>query len=248
MKRKKTNLRVRGLSFGLFSLLSLAFLGSSQLHAENLVKNTELLGITPDVRNIPEHRKCGEFKAEAGSETNSPSPSTSYSFRRMQGAMKGRLSKMKKVLDDISSTHRSFVKAYPQFVNYHEVEIEDLPQREDRLRQYANLKVTVAFHYRSPGELDCVIIDAYERKIYEENEYTRKLFRFPYADIEKLVLTSLSYNYKRETLLSSYSLADQFLVIRTVFRSLLKALYKMDMIMASYNHYQRKINRWQGDI
>ena len=221
--------------------------GQSSLQAQALVKNAELLGISPDIKNVPKHRMCGDFSGEAKASQPSAKES-SYSAKRMQGALNSQLVKMKKVLNDISSTHRSFVKAYPQFKQYHEVDIEDLPLREERGRRYTSLKITIAFHYKAPGELDCVVIDAYERRIYKANDYTHKLFRFPYSDIKKLMLESLSYNYKRETLLSRYSLEDQLLVLRTVFYSLLKALYKMDMILASYNYYQTKINRWQGDI
>lgn len=236
--------------FLVFSLLTVweNFTSQAALQAQGLVKNSELLGISPRLGNIPEHRMCGDFNGKAEQTPDSAKKNSSYSAQRMQSALSKQLLKMKKVLNDINSTHRSFVKAYPQFKKYYEAEIEDLPEKEDRLHKYSNLKITVALHYNAPGELDCVVIDAYERRIYEDNDYTHKLFRFPYSDIGKLSLESLSYNYKRETLLTSYSLDDQLLVLRTVFYSLLKALYKMDMILASYNYYQTKINRWQGDI
>ena len=233
-----------------FSLLGAweNFTGQTWLVAQGLVKNSELLGIGSNFGKIPKHRMCGDFGGNSKNTSPPPSKGKSYSEQQLQKALNRQLLEVKKVLDDVKNSHLAFVKAYPQFEDYHEVQIEDLPQGEDNLRRHRNLKVIVAFHYKASGDLDCVVIDAYERKIYEENDYTHKLFRFPYSDIRKLELKSMGYNYKRESLLHSYSLEDQLLVLRTVFYNLLKALYKMDMILASYNYYQTKMNRWQGDI
>lgn len=237
-------------AFCLFILWG-SFMNPREWEAQSPVKKSEILGITPRIGNIPEYRKCGDFSGQTEKSTPILSEKSSYSKQRLEKMILQQEKKMKKVLHDIANNHRSLVKAYPQFKQYYEVEVEDMPEnKEEGLSgtRYENLKITIAFHYRSPGELDCVVIDAYQSRIYEADHYTHKLFRFPYSDIRKVSLEYKGYNYERKVLLSSYALDDQLLVLRTIFFNLLKALHKVDMIVASYKYYQTKLNRWQGNI
>ena len=146
--------------------------------------------------------------------------------KEMERLLRIEVSNVRRSLQDVAQKHKELVLLYPEFANYQEIVIEDVPGTY-RDGVYVNSKKLIIFHYNEEKALDCVVLDSMTRSIYGANEYTRKLIRLYYPNIQTMELETRRHNYVEKGTLERTSPEIQLRALRLVFLNLRTALYSM---------------------
>lgn len=190
---------------------------------------------------IPE----GELLLDSNSWGNNPQEGQ---YRQeMERLLRIEISNVRRSLKDVSDKHKDLIELYPEFSNYQEIVLEDVPGTW-RDGVYVNSKRLIVFHYSPEGELDCVVLDSMTRSIYGANDWTRKIIRLYYPNIQTMELHTLRHNYVLGGTLDKTSPEVQLRALRLVFLNLRTALYSMDMMIAAFYDLRNKKNEWQINL
>jgi hypothetical protein len=167
--------------------------------------------------------------------------------QEMERLLRIEISNVGRSLQDVHDKHKELIRLYPEFASYQEIILEDVPGTW-RDGVYVNSKRLIIFHYDEEKDLDCVVLDSMTRNIYGANEWTRKLIRLYYPNIQTMELQTLRHNYVLEGTLEQTSPEVQLRALRLVFLNLRTALYSMDMMIAAYYDLRNKKNEWQINL
>lgn len=167
--------------------------------------------------------------------------------QEMERLLRIEMENVRKALADVASKHKELIRLYPEFENYQEIILEDVPGTwRDGI--YVNSKKMIVFHYSEQKELDCVVLDSMTRSIYASNTWTRKLVRLYFPNIQTMELETLRHNYVEKGTLEKTSPEIQLRALRLIFLNLRTALYSMDMLIAAYYDLRNKKNEWQINL
>lgn len=157
------------------------------------------------------------------------------------------ISNVQKAVRDVERKHKELIVLYPQLKSYQEIALEDVPGAF-RDGEYVNSKKLIVMHYNEQGVIDCVVLDSMTRSIYNPTQWTRKVIRLYYPNIQTLELETHRHNYKLRGSLESTSPEIQLKALRLVFSNLRAALYSMDMLIAAYYDLREKKSDWQINL
>ncbi len=167
--------------------------------------------------------------------------------QEMERLLRLEINNVKSALEDVAAKHKELIRLYPEFEDYQEIVLEDVPGTwRDGI--YVNSKKMIIFHYDDNKELDCVVLDSVTRSIYGPNQWTRKLIRLYYPNIQTMELQTLRHNYSLEETLEKTSPEIQLRALRLIFLNLRTALYSMDMMIAAFYDLRNKKNDWQINL
>lgn len=190
---------------------------------------------------IPE----GELLLDSNSWGNNPQEGQ---YRQeMERLLRIEISNVQRSLKDVSEKHQDLIQLYPEFEKYQEIVLEDVPGTW-RDGVYVNSKRLIIFHYDQEKKLDCVVLDSMTRSIYGANEWTRKIIRLYFPNIQTMELHTLRHNYTLGGTLDKTSPEVQLRALRLVFLNLRTALYSMDMMIAAFYDLRNKKNEWQINL
>ena len=157
------------------------------------------------------------------------------------------ISNVQKAVVDVERKHKELIVLYPQLKAYQEISLEDVPGAF-RDGEYVNSKKLIVMHYNDQGVIDCVVLDSMTRSIYNPTQWTRKVIRLYYPNIQTLELETSRHNYKLRGSLETTSPEIQLKALRLVFSNLRAALYSMDMLIAAYYDLREKKSDWQINL
>ena len=157
------------------------------------------------------------------------------------------ISNVQKAVRDVERKHKELIVLYPQLKAYQEIALEDVPGAY-RDGEYVNSKKLIVMHYNDQGVIDCVVLDSMTRSIYNPTQWTRKVIRLYYPNIQTLELETSRHNYKLRGSLEATSPEIQLKALRLVFSNLRAALYSMDMLIAAYYDLREKKSDWQINL
>ncbi len=190
---------------------------------------------------IPE----GELLLDSNSWGNNPQEGQ---YRQeMERLLRIEIANVRRSLKDVSEKHQDLIELYPQLAEYQEIVLEDVPGTW-RDGVYVNSKRLIIFHYDNEKKLDCVVLDSMTRSIYGANEWTRKIIRLYFPNIQTMELHTMRHNYTLGGTLDKTSPEVQLRALRLVFLNLRTALYSMDMMIAAYYDLRNKKNEWQINL
>lgn len=194
---------------------------------------------------IPE----GELLLDSDSWGNNPQEGQ---YRQeMERLLRIEIANVRRSLKDVSEKHKDLTRLYPEFSQYQEIVLEDVPGTW-RDGVYVNSKRLIIFHYKGDDpdkrELECVVLDSMTRSIYGANEWTRKIIRLYFPNIQTMELHTLRHNYVLGGTLDKTSPEVQLRALRLVFLNLRTALYSMDMMIAAFYDLRNKKNEWQINL
>ena len=234
---------MKNLSILFFTIF--VFFLSANIKAQAIIKHTELISLSYDPNNINKKRKCDTITNTPKQTENKKLSAAELRFKRI---FKKEKSQIEKILKDIEIVHKIFIKFFPKAKTYQEIEIEDVPEKRIHRSKTISIRVLVALHYADNGEISCVVLDSYQKNLYQENKWLQKFIRFRPTSIDQIKLQATKYSYNRMSDIDQYALENQLQILRSIFSSLLRTLYKMDLIIASRKYYETKNNKWQANF
>lgn len=157
------------------------------------------------------------------------------------------ISNVQKAVRDVERKHKDLVQLYPQLRSYQEIVMEDVPGAF-RDGEYVSSKKMIIMHYNEQGVIDCVILESFTRNVYNPQQWTRKLIRLYYPNIQTMELETHRHHYQLDGSLELTSPEVQLRALRLVFSNLRQALYSMDMLIAAYYDLREKKNEWQINL
>ncbi len=154
---------------------------------------------------------------------------------------------VQRAVRDVEHKHKELIILYPQLKQYQEIILEDVPGAF-RDGEYVNSKKLIVMHYNEQGVIDCVVLDSMTRSVYNPTQWTRKVIRLYYPNIQTLELETHRHNYQLRGSLETTSPEIQLKALRLVFNNLRAALYSMDMLIAAYYDLREKKSDWQINL
>ncbi len=168
--------------------------------------------------------------------------------KEMERLLKIEISNVRRAIHDIETKHEDLIHLYPSLAKNQVITLEDIPGVW-RNNEFVNSKKLIIFHYNDDKKLDCIVLDSMTRNIYNDNQWTRKLLRLYYPNVQSMEMETLRHNYNPPaSTLDRTSPEVQLTALRFVFLQLRTALYTMDMMIAAYYDKRNKLNYWQIDL
>ncbi|MCB1172220.1 MAG: hypothetical protein KDK39_01585 [Leptospiraceae bacterium] len=167
--------------------------------------------------------------------------------QEMERLLRIEISNVKRAVADIEKKHEALINLYPSLSSKQVIVLEDVPGVW-RNNLYVNSKKLIVFHYDTEKKLECVVLDSFVRNIHNDNDYTRKLLRLYYPNVQTMEMETIRHNYEEGGTLDHTSPEVQLRALRFVFLQLRTALYRMDMMIAAFYDRRNKLNYWQIDL
>lgn len=164
---------------------------------------------------------------------------------------------VKTAVKDVELKHKRLVQLYPKLQFYQEIILEDVPGAW-REGDYVNSKKVLSLTY-APGQdgtphLTCLVMDSMTRNVYHPDQWTRKLMRLYYPNVQMVELETHRHNFQMPRAgqpaitLEATSPEIQLRALRLIYLNLRTALYSMDMLIASYYDKRNRKNEWQINL
>jgi hypothetical protein len=164
---------------------------------------------------------------------------------------------VKKAVQDVEQKHKRLIQLYPRLTNYNEIILEDVPGAW-REGTFVNSKKVLSLTYAvgSDGapKLTCLVMDSMTRNVYYPDQWTRKLMRLYYPNVQMVELETHRHNFQLpkpgqpSITLEGTSPEIQLRALRLIYLNLRTALYSMDMVIASYYDKRNRKNEWQINL
>ncbi len=164
---------------------------------------------------------------------------------------------VKTAVKDVEQKHKRLMQLYPRLQYYNEITLEDVPGAW-REGDYVNSKKTLSLTYDIGADgvpkLKCLVMDSMTRNVYHPDQWTRKLMRLYYPNVQMVELETHRHNFQMPTMgapaitLESTSPEIQLRALRLIYLNLRTALYSMDMLIASYYDKRNRKNEWQINL
>jgi len=164
---------------------------------------------------------------------------------------------VKKAVADVESKHKRLIQLYPKLQYYNEIVLEDVPGAW-REGEYVNSKKVLSLTYTISQDgvphLNCLVMDSMTRNVYNPDQWTRKIMRLYYPNVQMVELETHRHNFQLPKLgqpaitLEATSPEIQLRALRFIYLNLRTALYSMDMLIASYYDKRNRKNEWQINL
>lgn len=205
---------------------------------------SESLRGCPNRGNQPKAADTGELIFYSTTWGNNPQEGQ---YRQeMERLLSAEVQNVKGAILDVEGKFKEMVRVFPHYKDktYKEIILEDKPGVW-RDGVYVNILKVIGFHFNEDKSIDCVILDYQIRNIQIENQWTRKLMRLYYPNIQTVELLTIRHNYKMGGTLEKTAPEIQLRALRTYFADVRAAIYVMDMEIAAYYDQRNKVNSWQ---
>lgn len=167
------------------------------------------------------------------------------------------IANVKKAVTDVEQKHKRLIQLYPRLKNYNEIVLEDVPGAW-REGMYVNSKKVLSLTYAVGGDgvpkLTCLVMDSMTRNVYYPDQWTRKLMRLYYPNVQMVELETHRHNFRLpkpgapSITLEGTSPEIQLRALRLIYLNLRTALYSMDMLIAAYYDKRNRKNEWQINL
>lgn len=164
---------------------------------------------------------------------------------------------VKIAVTDVELKHKRLMQLYPRLQYYQEIVLEDVPGAW-REGDYVNSKKVLSLTYDLPADgsskLTCLVMDSMTRNVYHPDQWTRKLMRLYYPNVQMVELETHRHNFSMPSpgapaiTLEATSPEIQLRALRLIYLNLRTALYSMDMLIASYYDKRNRRNEWQINL
>lgn len=170
--------------------------------------------------------------------------------QEMERLLRSEISNVKTAIIDIEKKHEALVqlKSYEKLAKEQTIVLENVPGVW-RNNEYVSVKKLIIFHYKADKKsLDCIILESMEKNIRNDNQWTRKILRLYYPNVQSMEMETSRHHYASTNTLDHTSPEVQLKALRFVFLKLRSALYTMDMMIAAYYDKRNTLNYWQIDL
>lgn len=174
-------------------------------------------------------------------------PQERYYREEITRLLKLEIRNVEKAIRDVESKHQQLVKLYPQFENYQEITLEDVPGAW-RGGEFVNARRVLVMAYGADAKLDCMVLDSLTRNVYNGDQWTRKILRMKEYNVQTLEMETLRHNYRLFETMENAAPEVQLKAFRLIYGNLRTALYSMDMMIALYYDMRNRRNSYQIDL
>mgnify|MGYP007097582810 CR=1 FL=1 len=224
----------------ILALLPLPLWAQTQLELKK-PSDTMRTCINPDTQTESQAAGADPILSNKAIGTN---PQEGQYRQSMENLLRMEIANVRVAVSDIVSKHKELIDLYPSLKEYQEIIIEDVPGAW-REGQYVNSKRVLSLGFANNGDIKCVVLDSTTRAVYNPDQWTRKLMRLYYPNVQTMELETLRHNYRMHGTLEKGSPEIQLRALRLIYQNLRTALYSMDMMIAAYYNVRNKKNEWQ---
>ncbi|MBI3395129.1 MAG: hypothetical protein HY042_04785 [Spirochaetia bacterium] len=176
--------------------------------------------------------------------SNVENPQEKYYREEMLRLLKMEIRNVNRTVRSVEAKHKELIRLYPQFQVYQEIMLEDVPGAW-RGSEYVSVRQTLSLGYNAANQLECIVLDAVTRPVYNTDLWTRKLLRVRDYSVQTMEMETLRHNYRLYDTLDRTSPEVQVHAFRVLDLSLRAAVSHMDMMIAAYQDNKDKRNLYQ---
>lgn len=165
----------------------------------------------------------------------------------LEKLLKDDVENLKLLTQELAEKRKLLAKLTHLKGNYHEIQIENLAGYWYQGR-FQSLSKILSFTFTDAGDIDCIVLDRNDREIDYPENWTRKVVRIRYPDLNTIEIETHKENYDSLVYLGGMDVEIRRKAISLLYMALKNAGYTMDIQIAAARSRADNNAEWKVDI